>query len=134
MYYIIYTSQESSLLSNEMLKNILDKSIIWNQACNVTGLLVRIDNRFIRLLEGDKKKVNEIYSSIAADKRHKDVTIVLNGEYRKRLFRDWSMAFANITKEDYATITGGKSLEEIEELQNINGGDSPGAPFNEPFQ
>jgi hypothetical protein len=55
MYYIIYSSQESSPLSNEMLKNILDTSIIRNRACKVTGLLVRIDNRFIQLLEGDKK-------------------------------------------------------------------------------
>jgi hypothetical protein len=120
MYYIIYSSQESSPLSNEMLKNILDTSIIRNRACKVTGLLVRIDNRFIQLLEGDKKNVNEIYASIEKDKRHHQVVKVLSGNYSKRLFCDWSMAFANVTKEDFATISGGKRLEQIEELQNTS--------------
>jgi hypothetical protein len=30
------------------------------------------------------------------------------------------MAFANVTKEDFATISGGKRLEQIEELQNTS--------------
>jgi hypothetical protein len=107
-------------MSNEMLKDILNESNSRNQACNVTGLLVLIGDRFIQLLEGNEEDISSIYASIAKDKRHHQVVKVLSGNYSKRLFHDWSMAFARITKEDFATITGGKSLEEIEELQNLH--------------
>ncbi|MFT6135716.1 MAG: hypothetical protein ACJAZM_002215, partial [Cyclobacteriaceae bacterium] len=58
------TIQESSPIYNEMLRDILNEANTRNEAGNVTGLLVRVYDRFIQLLEGDKKKVNEIYSSI----------------------------------------------------------------------
>ncbi|MFT4737900.1 MAG: hypothetical protein ACI92W_002018 [Paraglaciecola sp.] len=64
MFYISCTIQESSPIYNEMLRDILNEANTRNEAGNVTGLLVRVYDRFIQLLEGDKKKVNEIYSSI----------------------------------------------------------------------
>ncbi|MFT7032570.1 MAG: hypothetical protein ACJA2S_001070 [Cyclobacteriaceae bacterium] len=125
MFYLIYTSQQGSPISNKMLRDILLKSKSRNKACNVTGILIRIEDRFIQLLEGEEEDVEKIYSSICRDIRHHHISKVLTGYRSERLFRDWAMAFSSPSKEQFAEVTELKNIKDIEKVVNINDDSHP---------
>ncbi|HEY8568744.1 BLUF domain-containing protein [Microbulbifer sp.] len=63
---------------------------------NIGGVLYFGDGYFFQALEGDRKAVNQTYQRIAADPRHRDVTILSLKTIPHRLFADWSMKYVPV--------------------------------------
>jgi Sensors of blue-light using FAD len=63
---------------------------------NIGGVLYFGDGYFFQALEGDRKAVNQTYQRIAADPRHRDVTILSLKTIPQRLFADWSMKYVPV--------------------------------------
>ncbi len=91
IYQILYVSEKDKKFSDEMLDDIIEKSQQNNKKYGLTGILINSGNFFIQLLEGAKKDVEDRYTVIFADPRHRNVRTILTNEATERLFPNWSM-------------------------------------------
>ena len=64
-----------------------------NAHANIGGVLYFGDGYFFQALEGERQAVNQAYQRIAADSRHRDVTILSLKTVSERFFADWSMKY-----------------------------------------
>ncbi|MDF3078667.1 MAG: hypothetical protein K0S09_2556 [Sphingobacteriaceae bacterium] len=102
MYFLIYRSQATQPITDQVLKDILAKSRERNPAMGVTGMLLFFDNKFMQLLEGEESQVKLLYKDICADTRHTAVITLKEGPTSIRLFPEWSMSFRSLTQEEIA--------------------------------
>jgi hypothetical protein len=93
MYYLLYLSRASSVVSGRELASIMTVSRRNNGRDGVSGVLVYKDGVFLQLLEGEQKTVLRTYERISGDPRHTDPVILLKGPIEHRLFGRWSMGF-----------------------------------------
>ncbi|HOC67349.1 MAG TPA: BLUF domain-containing protein [Candidatus Hydrogenedentes bacterium] len=90
---LIYVSVMTEECDTEALQDILCTSQKNNQECGISGVLCYDPAFFMQVLEGPRDTVNEVYARIAADTRHKSLTLLEYTEIEKPLFGDWTMAF-----------------------------------------
>jgi hypothetical protein len=62
-----------------------------NAALGVTGFLMFDHQWYHQILEGEEMVLNDLYKSIKADVRHRDVETLAMDEIAEPLFPDWSM-------------------------------------------
>ena len=118
MYFLIYRSEAVENTVDKDLHFLLMQSRDRNKSLAVTGMLLFFENRFLQLLEGSEENVKQVYKSICADARHKNLLVLKEGPANQRLFPDWSMSFRTV------------SLQEIEDepaYKNIYIPGTPGA-------
>ena len=75
------------------IARILAKSRKNNARLDVVGGLLFGDGYFLQCLEGDARIVQNLYSKIETDSRHRDVTVLLQSTIHKRTFGAWSMKY-----------------------------------------
>jgi hypothetical protein len=108
LYYIIYFSKSANLMQDEDLQHLLKQSRSWNTQHGLTGMLLYIEGQFtgtprgsfMQVLEGTKLEVEYMFSLIKQDERHHNITVLQQGELKKRDFPDWQMGFEKINMED----------------------------------
>ncbi len=54
----------------------------------------------MQVLEGERSKVNLLYSKIMADRNHHNVQLLSMEEIAQRRFGQWSMALVYLSKDD----------------------------------
>jgi Sensors of blue-light using FAD len=106
MYHLVYTSHAIKPFTDEELFNLLRQSRERNKEFSVSGILLYVQGKFMQVLEGKKSFVEEIYSSIQRDTRHNRVTLLLEGDSPKRIFKGWSMGFKKLSNEDFVNASG----------------------------
>jgi len=105
-FVLIYVSAQTRELGTGELQDILETARQRNPKMQITGMLVYQDGSFLQVLEGSRKKVEALFSKIETDKRHKKVAKVTSYYTADRLFSDWSMGFADVTKKQLESIKG----------------------------
>ena len=97
MKRITYISRLTTPISNKEIESIGIVSSRNNSRINITGTLVFFEKMFFQIIEGDDKKVDQLYDKIGKDKRHHDI-LRLKTEYDigERLFPDWYMKTINL--------------------------------------
>jgi hypothetical protein len=90
---VIYVSERTDL-SDDSLTNIFDTSHRNNPERSITGCLLIGSNSYLQFLEGPSLAVEELYSKIKVDNRHKNVKKLHDQSIREKLFSSWSMKFA----------------------------------------
>lgn len=113
MYHLVYVSHAAQAFHEADLLAILNESRVNNKKKEITGMLLYLQERFIQVLEGDEKVVNELYEEIRKDPRHKKVTLILEGNSPHRLFKDWSMGFKKISESDFILLSGFTDIEKF---------------------
>jgi len=113
MYHLVYVSHAAQAFHEADLLAILNESRANNKKKEITGMLLYLQERFIQVLEGDEKVVNELYEEIRKDPRHKKVTLILEGNSPNRLFKDWSMGFKKISESDFILLSGFTDIEKF---------------------
>ncbi len=108
LYFLIYVSIANGDLTEQDLLELLEVSRENNTRDDITGMLLYKDRRFMQLLEGPENAVCATYNRITRDLRHRDVTLLLEGETQQRDFVDWSMGFQALD-DDAARATPGYS-------------------------
>ena len=93
MRQLLYVSHTGRQLAPGELNDILVTARANNGVLGITGLLLHIDGGFLQMLEGEEIAVRELYTRIAADRRHADASIMLDREIPCRVFADWSMGY-----------------------------------------
>ncbi len=100
MYYLIYISSSTVLMSNDELVNLLKESRLNNEKIGITGMLLYKDGSFMQYIEGEKDTVINLYKKIVKDTRHTDPIRLLENDIEERNFSDWSMGFMNMDKAE----------------------------------
>lgn len=116
MYYIIYLSAATQLMSDEELKEILVISNKNNRQQQVTGMLLYSDGNIIQVLEGDRQTVKALYTKISYDSRHHHIIKISEGEISQRNFPDWSMGFRPVSAKEFSQVPGFKEVDNKEFL------------------
>jgi hypothetical protein len=83
-----------------MTSLILEKSKSYNKRENITGILCQGSGLWMQILEGERSKVNVLYSRIMADRNHHHVELLSMDEITHRRFGEWSMALVYLSKDD----------------------------------
>jgi hypothetical protein len=83
-----------------MTSLILEKSKSYNKRENITGILCQGSGLWMQILEGERSKVNVLYSRIMADRNHHNVELLSMEEITQRRFGEWSMALVYLSKDD----------------------------------
>jgi hypothetical protein len=107
----MYVSYAVEPMTDEKLTHLLDVSRKNNLQRDITGMLLYIDGKFIQVLEGDKDEVNALFDIIRTDKRHKKLSVLIEGNSEKRNFPDWHMSFKSLTSKEFKKISGYHELE-----------------------
>jgi hypothetical protein len=106
MYYILYLSTGTNWFSEDDLTGLLSVSVKNNTNNKVTGILLYHQGNFIQLLEGGEQSIRNTFNRISADNRHKDITIIANGQLQQRNFPEWAMGFKSINAESLKQLKG----------------------------
>jgi len=103
MRQLLYVSHTSPDLTVAELDNMLTTSRRNNAMLGITGLLLYIEGGFLQILEGDERPLRELYTRVAADRRHWDVRLMLDREVPARAFVGWNMGFERPAMDDPET-------------------------------
>ena len=101
MYHYLYISKTTASLSAAEFNLILQSARTFNEANNITGMLLYCKGTFMQLLEGEKHTIHTLMDQrIALDDRHQSIYVVKETEVDKRSFVGWSMGFSNLDNLD----------------------------------
>lgn len=106
LIHLIYTSAAARLFSREELTELLIQARHRNMQRNVTGMLLYSEGAFFQVLEGEPETVDALFSAIAGDKRHSQVTLIIREPIANRAFNDWTMGYTEISPQDANAILG----------------------------
>lgn len=101
---LIYVSRMTEACDTAALQDILVAARGKNKLMQVTGVLCYDPAFFLQCLEGPRENINALYTTIARDPRHTDVTLLEYADAKGREFGDWSMAFLNAADIDKRTL------------------------------
>ena len=89
---VIYVSEKTDT-SSDSLTDIYDISQKNNSESGISGCLLIGSNSYLQLLEGPDSAVENLYSKIKMDSRHKKVKKLFEQHIEEKLFSSWSMKF-----------------------------------------
>lgn len=96
---LMYSSQAVEGLAYPELKDIMEKSEKNNAPVGISGMLCFGNEKFLQILEGERKIVSETYERILQDNRHYDSQLIEFVEIESRLFTSWSMKVVQIGEQ-----------------------------------
>jgi hypothetical protein len=82
---------------DQTVQDILAKSRSNNSHMGVTGLLLADRGWFLQALEGPRRNVSLIFSTIGRELRHAQIELLDGGPAEDRLFGKWSMCAHAVT-------------------------------------
>ena len=101
LHQIIYISTANRELTEDALLELLSASQKRNAAKEITGLLLHSDGNIIQVIEGPEAAAKSLYEKIAADTRHRGVTLVSSRAITKRDFPEFKMGFKRARSVDF---------------------------------
>lgn len=104
--HLIYASTSSHEFDKQELLTLLKKARTANALLGITGMLLCETHNFFQVLEGPEPLVIQLFNKIATDKRHQGIVRIIQEPIAERSFRDWTMSFSDITREELGTIDG----------------------------
>lgn len=104
MYELIYCSIANPNLEEKDIFNILQKARDSNSKKGITGCLLFHDNKFIQILQGDKKNLQNLIEEIKKDVRHNSVMVLAENKIANRVFDKWSMAYHKVENNDVINL------------------------------
>ena len=106
MIRLTYASTTNQEWSPEELLGLLKQSRTNNGAKNITGILLYSNGTFFQVLEGDEATVENLYTTIEKDPRHKNCTLIEKLNITERAFPYWSMGFEKIKPKELRKMEG----------------------------
>ncbi len=107
VHHVLYRSRAVRPFTDGQLTDLLEQARAWNEAHDLTGLLVYCaDRHFVQVLEGDAPAVHGLMARILRDPRHRHVTVLRDAAGDARHFPDWRMAFAAAEPAEFHWLIG----------------------------
>ena len=99
MKTICYISDSAEHKISDKLESIYVKAKANNLKYDITGILIYKNQNFLQVLEGEENAVNQTYTRIVEDKRHKNIFEVINTNIEERIFQDYNFGFTIINNK-----------------------------------
>lgn len=95
MRQIIYrsTTTADSGRAVDDIPDILRQAVARNGIEGITGLLYIEDDAFLQVIEGPSDSMSDLLARLYDDKRHRDLTILVDRPIAQREFGDWTMIY-----------------------------------------
>jgi hypothetical protein len=113
MYHAVYVSHATHEMTISELVELLKESRENNKKEDITGMLLYLQDKFIQVLEGDRKKVKALLNNIKKDSRHTKMIIILQGRSPERLFSNWSMGFKSLDQKQFRELSGFSNMDDF---------------------
>ncbi len=98
---LIYRSvAQPGVLNREALSKLLEQCVTNNKRLGIKGLLVVSGQRFLQVLEGPPRFVNETFNAIVKDERHHEIDLISYEGTAKPYFYDWNMQIVSLDDLD----------------------------------
>jgi len=101
---IAYASATNADVPRGELDTMLSMWRRGNARRGVTGLLLYHRESVFQVLEGFPDVVQDLYSTIAHDPRHRFVAKLIDESIDERSFGDWSMGHARVARVDLGAV------------------------------
>jgi methanogenic corrinoid protein MtbC1 len=88
---LTYQSRAVSRPSESELAQLVDEARRRNRSLGVTGMLLYENGRFLQTLEGPPAGLQQVWSSICRDRRHREIELLTEHVVSSRLFSDWDL-------------------------------------------
>lgn len=119
---VVYSSTATHAVDAAALDDILAVSRTRNAAAGITGVLIYADDLFLQVLEGPGEAVAALIDRIAADPRHRDMTVSYRRIRGEPDFPGWRMACLTPDGATMAGWTGRAGTVSLAELQETIAG------------
>ena len=98
VFYLIYTSKITlqASLHPMTLPDIYRQSVARNTQANVNSVLFFKQGNFLHYMEGSEHTITQLFDKIKADKRHKNIHVIAQGQAPNALFGHWKMHCINL--------------------------------------
>lgn len=103
---LAYLSSTPGPLSEDVIREILEKSRSNNERDQITGLLVYHEGNVLQFLEGEREPVEKLYARIARDPRHRGLIRLYEREIEERDFPEWNMGFRTLERDALKDLKG----------------------------
>lgn len=113
MFKLAYISVATRKMSSQDLQDILQSAIENNRQADVSGVLLFNGTNFMQVLEGKQSEVEQVFSDIKNDDRHKNVVVIYRESSSKRDFEDSPMLLQIVP------ATYGKAPDGVEITKDI---------------
>lgn len=90
LVHLLYVSQPVGPITSTVTSSILKVSTPRNKSENITGVLCQGSGLYMQILEGERSKINNLYSLIKEDRRHKNVELILFEDIKKAV---WAVVY-----------------------------------------
>ena len=87
LVHLLYVSQPVGPVTSTVTSSILKTSIQKNKESDITGVLCQGVGLWMQILEGERSKVNHLYSAVKTDARHKNVELLLMEDIKQRQYK-----------------------------------------------
>lgn len=115
-HHIVYISRARADLTTDDIEKIIETSKRKNKLAGITGLLLHFRGMFVQVLEGDKKKLDDLLDVIFKDDRHEEATVIYTRPVQQQLFEDWSMAFQETELVEVLRASGFHDIDDALEF------------------
>lgn len=92
-YAITYVSTASNNLKAQEISELLRYSKENNNTRGITGILLFSESNFFQIIEGEKEKIVELYSTISTDKRHHNLIQIVGKEIHNEAYDGYESDF-----------------------------------------
>lgn len=99
VYRLVYASYARRPISNADRSQIAESSARNNARDGVSGMLIECADEFIQVLEGEMRAVKRVFTRLAEDERHANVSILTTQTSAPRRFSDWSMGCFHVAPD-----------------------------------
>lgn len=96
MRTIVYISNAVKLFEEKHLDKLFSQIVQNNSSKDITGILLYKEGTFIQILEGEQHPLNHLFKTIDQDKRHNNITKILDRRIRERLFTKYRTGFSTL--------------------------------------
>ncbi len=134
MYYLVYVSHAVKPFTLGGLKKLLIHCRDNNIENGITGILLYIEGKFVQILEGKREKVKVLFEKIKRDRRHLNVSRILEGSMESRNFPNFSMGFFTMDDETFTMLSGFKEINEFFSYPQVEYQDHPAILFLRTFR
>ena len=86
------------------IQSILAQARQHNPVSGITGILCYGGGIFLQAIEGGRMQVSDLFGTIQADRRHKDVALLHYEEIQERRFGGWTMGTVNVNKLNHSLL------------------------------
>ncbi len=93
---LLYVSEEVGHVTLDDLLAIQEASIRNNARHNISGILFHYQGHFVQFLEGEQRRVRELFEWIEQDDRHTNVKLIYERLASRRRFAQWHMAMLDL--------------------------------------